>query len=248
MWDLSGIGEPRDLRLAAVMAEALLAAEIGREAEARALFERALDGLSDGPLRARALTLLADVLARGEQPELAVDTRTAALRLQYLPNARANSYYNRGEALLELEELELARADYVRAIDLATEPELLASSRYGLAVALERLGDLPSAYDVLDAANAIRLPSPPYAASDPLELPEVYFVPAYERSYLEALRSMARARRAQEGGRKRAVLEQAAVAWDLYLEGAPDDVPYRKNARAQRKRVADEIARLPGRD
>ena len=150
--------------------------------------------------------------------------------------------------MLELDELDLARADYVRAIDLATEPELLAISRYGLAVALERLGDLPSAYDVLDAANAIRLPSPPYAASDPLELPEVYFVPAYERSYLEALRSMARARRAQEGGRKRAVLEQAAVAWDLYLEGAPDDVPYRKNARAHRKRVADEIARLPGRD
>jgi len=244
MADLSGIREPKDPRLATLLAEALLAARLGREAQARALLERALPALPDGPFRGHAFTVLGDVLASTNEPRLAIEARTAALRLQRTPGSRAGSYYNRGEAWLELGELELARADYLAAIEVAREPDVLALSRYGLAVALERLGDLPAAYDALDAANAIRLPIPAFPTTDPLDLPGVYFVPAYERSYLEALRSMARARRAPTVEVRQEELIKAVAAWDAYLEAAPDSVPYRRNASAHRKRSAEELEKV----
>jgi len=244
MADLSGIRAPKDPRLATLLAEALLAARLGREANARALLERALPVLPDGPFRGHAFTVLGDVLASTGEPKLAIEARTAALRLQRTPGARAGSYYNRGEAWLELGELESARADYLAAIELAREPDVLALARYGLGVALERLGDLPAAYDALDAANAVRLPVPAFPASDPLELPGVYFAPAYERSYLEALRSMARARRAPTVEDRRLELSNAVDAWDAFLEAAPESVPHRRNASAHRKRSAEELERL----
>ena len=46
------------------------------------------------------------------------------------PGARSGSYYNRGEARLELGELELARADYLSAIELAREPDVLSVRRH----------------------------------------------------------------------------------------------------------------------
>jgi tetratricopeptide (TPR) repeat protein len=243
MSDLSGIREPSDPRLRTVIAEALIAARLDREPEARELLESALPELPDGPLRARGYALLADVLAQIDEPRPAIAARTEALRLEYRADARAGSYYNRAEAKLELGQLESAREDYLRAIDLASEPDILALARYGLGVTLERLGDLPSAYQALDAANLVRLPVPPYLANDPLELPGVYFVPAYERHYLEALRAMARARRAANDADRREHLETALAAWDAYLEAAPDDVPYRRNAAAHRKRTLAELER-----
>jgi len=244
MADLSGIREPNDPRLATLLAEALLAARLGREAQARALLERALPSLPDGPFRGHAFTVLADVLAVTGEPKLAIDARTSALRLQRMPGARAQSYYNRGEAWLELDELERARADYLAAIEIAREPDVLALARYGLGVTLERLGDLPAAYEALDQANAVRLPSPPFAAADPLDLPGVYFVPSYERSYLEALRAMARARRAPTVEDRKLELANAVAAWDAYLEAAPERVVHRRNAAAHRKRSADELERV----
>jgi tetratricopeptide (TPR) repeat protein len=146
-----------------------------------------------------------------------------------------------------LDELEAARADYRRAIQLAEEPDLYALSHYGLAVVLERLGDLPAAFTELDTALAITLPFPAYSAPDPLELPGVSFEPAHERYYLEALRAMARLRHV---GDRAAWLGESTVAlqaWDAYLAAAPSSVRYRKNAEAHRRRVAEGTEHPPSR-
>lgn len=245
MSDLSGIRTPADPRLACLMAEALTLADYGRERDARRLLEGALEKLPVGPLRADALRRLGVVLAVLSEPSLSRDAYTEALELESSPRERANLYYNRAEASLELDELERARADYRRAIELATEPDTLALARYGHAVALERVGDLPAAFTELDAALAIVLPFPVYAAPDPLELPGVFFVPAYERHYLEALRAMARARHAANRAEYLVETAIAISAWDAYLAAAPDTVPYRKNAQAHRRRLEEGMQRPP---
>jgi tetratricopeptide (TPR) repeat protein len=245
MADVSGIDSPADPRLACLMAEAIIIADFGRERDARRLLERALETLPPGSLRADALRRLGVVLAGLAEPRRSRDAYAEALELEISPRERANLYYNRAEASLELDELEVAQADYRRAIELASDPDVFALARYGLAVALERLGDLPAALTEFDAAAAVSLPFPAYSAPDPLDLPGVFFVPAYERYYIEALRAMARLRHADS--RPELLVESAVAlqAWDAYLAAAPTTVPYRKNAEAHRRRVAESAKQIP---
>jgi tetratricopeptide (TPR) repeat protein len=245
--ELSGIRSPVDPRLACVLADALIIADVGRERDAQRLLEGALVTLPIGPLRADALRRLGIVFALLAEPARSRQAYTEALELEVSPRERANLYYNRAEASLELDELEAATADYRRSIALATEPDVLALTRYGLAVALERLGDLPAAFTELDAALAITLPFPAYAAPDPLELPGVFFVPAYERYYLEALRAMARLRHAEDRAERLLEAAIALEAWDTYLSAAPTTVRYRQNAEAHRRRIAETTKQSPPR-
>lgn len=245
MSDVSGIRSPSDPRLAWVMAEALLIADMDRERDARRLLEGALETLPPGPLRADVLRRLGVVLAGLAEPLRSREVYTEALELELSSRERANLFYNRAEASLELDELEAAVTDYRRALDLAMEPDVFALVRYGLAVALERLGDLPAALDELGPALGITLPFPVYGAPDPLDLPGVFFVPAYERYYIEALRAMASLRQADSRAQFLVESSVAIQAWDAYLAAAPSTVPYRKNAEAHRKRLADRLKRPP---
>jgi tetratricopeptide (TPR) repeat protein len=237
--ELSDIRSPSDPRLACVMAEALIGSGLGRERDARRLLEEALATLPVGPLRAASLRRLGVVLLVLGEPLRSRLVYTEALELEVSARERANLYYDRAEASLALDELEAATADYRRSIALATEPDRLALARYRLAVALERLGDLPAALAELDAASAITLPFPVYPSPDPLELSGVFFVPAYERHYLEALRAMARLRHAGDRARRLVETAMALQAWDAYLAAAPPSVRYRQNAEAHRRRVAE---------
>ncbi len=234
MSDLSGVHDPVDPRLRCVLADALLAADVGREAQAAELVRVAVAELPDGPLLAEAYRLLGLALSLLDDAPGARDAHTRGLRLEVDPDARATSYYNRAESSLRLGELVPARKDYERALDLANDPEIVALARYGLALALERAGNLPTAFDALDGAERIRLPTPPYATPDPLELPGVFFVPPFERAYIEALRAMARARREPAAAARTSELEVAVAAWDRYLEAAPVAGPWVENARAHR--------------
>jgi tetratricopeptide (TPR) repeat protein len=111
MSDLSGIRSPADPRLGYMMAEALIIADLGREQHALRLLEDALEKLPVGPLRADALRRLGVVLAGLSEPRRSRDAYTEALALEVSPRARANLYYNRAEASLELDELDSARSD-----------------------------------------------------------------------------------------------------------------------------------------
>ena len=244
MFDLSGISEPKDSRLAYVVAQALIEADLGREAEARRLLERAIARLPPGSRSAHVWRLLTLALFRLDEPKAEYEAYTRVIEQTWDPESRANAYYNRGEVSMREHRVEEARADYQRAVAGAREPALVALARYGLAVAEERHGDLLAAYAAFDRAAAVTLQVPPYAADDPLDLPSTAFVPPYEENYIRALRAMAAGRRLTDPDERRLAYEGAFTEWETYLARAPESEPFRDNARFHRARVERELDAL----
>jgi tetratricopeptide (TPR) repeat protein len=245
MIELSGVTEPTDPSLVCVEAEAFIEADIGREADARRLLESALERLSPGTRAAQAWNTLAAALGRLDDSKTQYRAYTKVIELTWNSETRALAFYNRGEVTMREHDLAGARADYLKAVAEAREPSLVALSRYGLAVAEERLGDLPAAYAVLDKAVLVRLPVPPFPAEDPLDLPGVFFVPPYEENYIRALRAMAVGRRSTDPEERRDAYETAVAQWDTYLAQAAEDEPFLENARAHRARSQRELDRIP---
>jgi tetratricopeptide (TPR) repeat protein len=241
MIELSGLSEPSDPRLARVEAQALVEADVGREADARRLLEGALEALPAGSRAASAWRTLAFALARLDDQKAEYRAYSKLIELTWDPQIRANAFANRGDVAMLGGDLAGARSDYEQAIRAGGDPEIVALARYGLAVAEERLGDLPAAYAALDKALALRLPVPPFSSEDPLDLPGVYFVPPYEENYIRALRAMAVGRRATEAGERRDAYEIAVAEWDTYLARSAETEPFRENARAHRARSEREL-------
>jgi tetratricopeptide (TPR) repeat protein len=236
MIDLSPIREPKDPRLAVVMARSLLLVDSERAAEARRLLEGALPHLPDGSLAAAGWHSLGIAYALLEDAARAREAHTRGITLEWDSDRLASHYYNRAEEAARLLDFDAAISDYERAATLGTEPDVQALARFGLAVVLERRGDLPAAYAALDRALAVRLPVPPYPSEDPLELPGVFFVPAYERHYLQALAAMALARKAERTVERRALYALAVAEWDAYLDRAAENEPWIENAKSHRAR------------
>jgi tetratricopeptide (TPR) repeat protein len=241
MIELSGTGAPADPRLARIEAEALVEADLGREADAQKLLEDALARLPPGSRAASAWNSLAIALGRLDAPKAQHRAYSKVIELTWDPEVRALAYYNRGEVSMHERELAAARSDYEQAISGGRDPSVVALARYGLAVAEERLGDLPAAYATLDKALLVRLPVPPFPTDDPLDLPSVYFVPAHEENYIRALRAMATGRRTSDENERRDAYETAIAEWDTYLARATDSDPYRENARSHRTRAQREL-------
>lgn len=245
MSDLAGITEPEDPRLACVMAQALLASGKKRAKDATRLLEGALPKLGEDMLAAQAYYSLGLAHSVLDEPVDARAAYTRTIALAWDADMRASSYYNRAKENLRLGELERAVSDYERAISLSGEPDVQALARFGLAVALERRADLPAAFAELDRALAVVLPVPPFPTEDPLELPGVFFVPEYERHYLEALVWMARARHL-EGSVRKDAYGRAVSAWDAYLAAAPESERWYAQARGHRERCRRESERADG--
>jgi tetratricopeptide (TPR) repeat protein len=245
--DLAKPGQPADPRLACAMAQALLGADVGRTKEAEALLQQAVTELPPGELLARAWHELGIARSLRSDHAGARDADSHVLELAWEAGLRATSLYNRAEAEGRLGQLAAAVRDYRQATELAPGLETQALAGFGLGVALERQGDLPSAYAALDRALTIRLPLSLYPSDDPLDLPGVFFVPAYERYYLTALIAMARARHAEDQDSRRAEYEQAVLGWDAYLAAAEPTDPWLANARRHQARASAELKKLPGR-
>ena len=234
-----------DPRLACVFAQALVGADIRRDAEARRLLESAIEKLPAGTRAATAWSALAVALGRLHDSKAEYQAHTRVIELTWDPELRARSYYLRGAVAMRERDIAGARADYEQAVLGAREPVLVALARYGLAVAEERLGDLPRAYTALEHADAVKLPLHRFPSEDPLDLPTVVFVPAYEENYVRALRAMAIGRRATDQRERNDAFETAVAEWDIYLARVPDDEPFRENARSHRARAAREIEKPP---
>jgi hypothetical protein len=139
--------------------------------------------------------------------------------------------------------LRAAIRDFRRAVDLAQLPHAQALAHWGLGIALERDGDLPSALNAIATAQGIKLPSPPYPASHPLDLPEVFFVPDYDIHYYRALGAMAEARAAAGPPEKKLALSEAVLAWTEYVRRAePDGARWVDHAKMHRARCERELA------
>ncbi|MBK7581729.1 MAG: tetratricopeptide repeat protein [Myxococcales bacterium] len=213
---------------------------VGRDEDARTLLERALALAPNSPLAGRAWFNLAIASARLGKPERERSAYTKALESVWEPGFRANIYANRGESSMVLGRLDDAIADYKKAIVVADRPDLTALAQYGLGVALERNGDLPRALDAMQSARSIKIPG----VGSALDLPSVFFVPAYDAHYYKALEAMSAARSAKKPELVAAHLLDAGDEWQKYLELAvPDKHRWVPNARRHSEQV---LTRLRG--
>ena len=244
MLDLARLPEPEDPRLAVAMAHALVSARLGRGGEAERLLERALPALPEGSLRAWAYFELARARTERGDRAGARDALDRVLELAVDAERRSLAFYARAQAESALGELERAARDFEAATSTATEELVRLRARYGVAVTLERRGDLPGALALLEPVIAVRLPLSHYPAEDPLELPGG-FDPPYEVHYVKALVALSRARKAEEAPERRAAYEQVVAESDAYTAAAPLDSPWRGHARALSERAKAELRRLP---
>jgi tetratricopeptide (TPR) repeat protein len=228
--DLAGASRLPGARLKCLLGEVLVRADFPRRA--RDLLADVVDELPPGPLAATcyysyglALAYLGD--AKGE-----IVAFTRALAFTEGRGPRANLLYNRADARVAEGELAAAIDDYRRAIALANHPEITALAYYGLAVALDRYGDLPAAWVALESAHRVAPPFGGLPGSDLLDAPSVFFVPAYEKEYYRALSRMAAARSADNAGERREHTRRALEHWEAFIVAAePANDRYLENAR-----------------
>lgn len=216
MLEVAGGEQLPDPRVRFLLGDLLIDSAPGREREAREILERALEEAPDSPLAGRAWFNLAIASAKLNDPAREREAYTRALETVWERSFRANIYINRGESSMVQGDLPAAVRDYRRAIALAERPDHQALAYYGLGIALERSGDLPASLDAMRVAEHIQIPG----FGSALDLPGVFFVPAYDKHYYRALGAMALAKEARDQAGERAELERAIAEWQAYLAEA----------------------------
>jgi tetratricopeptide (TPR) repeat protein len=243
MLELAGVSKLPDPRLRFLYGHAL--AEIQRDESARRVLERALSEATDSALAARGWFDVAIASARSGDPGREHAAYSRALALTWDAELRAVLQMNRGESSMVAGRLTEAIADYRSAVRNADAPDTQALALWGLGVALERSGDLPSALEAIEKAVVIRLPIAGVPNATALDHPNVFFVPAYDVYYYKALGAMASARAAQRPDEKKIDLEVALFEWDRYLEQAePGGHTWVVNARRLRSRCERDLEKL----
>jgi tetratricopeptide (TPR) repeat protein len=223
-----------------LLADLLIDASLGREEEARRILERALEQAPDSPLAGRGWFNLAIASAKLGDPSRERQAYTRALEIVWEPRFRANILINRGESAMVQGDLTAAIKDYRAAIRAASTPDHQSLAHYGLGIALERSGDLPAALDAMRVAENITIP--PWGSA--LDLPGVFFVPAYDKHYYRALGAMAIARDASSPAAKRAELERAADHFRSYLiEAEPARHTWVQNAKLHLASLEKQLKR-----
>jgi tetratricopeptide (TPR) repeat protein len=233
-----------DTRLAYLLGDALVKADKSYLPEGRLRLEQALQAAPDSPLAGEAWFSLAvaEGKLRHHPAERAAYTR--ALELEWEPELQATIVTNRAESTMAAGDLALAMRDYRLALALSRSATTQALAYWGLAVATERDGDLPSSLEFARRAASFRF-GPPSHLVVALDLPAVYFTPDYEEHYYRALSTMAEAARADGTDEKRLLLQTASLLWSLYLDGAQrDSERWVDNARAHREACRRQLSRI----
>jgi tetratricopeptide (TPR) repeat protein len=234
-----------DPRLEYLIGGALLDARSGYERQARCMLERALRDAPNSPLAARGLSDLAIAAAKMGDREAEHAAYLRALELTWQPDSRANLLANSAESEMALGHLARAVRGYRQALATSQHPELVAGAYFGLAVALDRSGDLPAALDAAKRAISVQLPPTLFAASSVLDLPNVFFTPQYEIHYYKALGAMAAAELSPDDLSRRDALSAASEHWTQYLVAAEaDHSRYAPRAALHQATVARKLAEL----
>jgi len=203
--------------------------DFGHVAERRREDERAVPVLEsavreapDHPLAMRAYFDLGLCLSKIGRIEASIAAYDEFLRRQTGSEQRALALSNRGEEHMMLgrqphltfSQLTLAINDFRAA--LLIDPGW-PQAHWNLAVALDRSGDAPGA--LVEAKLAVTY--------DPLERavsgPGVFFVPAYEQYWYEALSAAARAQMLDDAPSSILLWETAVVKWAAYVAMAASD-------------------------
>ncbi|HEV8244650.1 MAG TPA: hypothetical protein VGP93_02690 [Polyangiaceae bacterium] len=216
--DLAGAERLPGARLHCLLGRALV--EVGSFRRAESVLARAVTEGPEGAFAASCFLAYSVTLARSGETEAEIKALTHGLEFAFDADVQAQIYCNRGEGFMALGRLGEALADFRRGAAMAQMPEGQALCQYDLGVALDRNGDLPAAWKALDVALSIRLPLTVFQVENALDLPDVFFTPAYEEHYFRGLASMASARRASDDQERRVAYERALLHWEAYLAAA----------------------------
>jgi tetratricopeptide (TPR) repeat protein len=161
--------------------------------------------------------------------------RAVALSLDERDTAVARS--NLAEVTMLAGRVERALGHYRRAIEVSSGGRDYLLASWGLAVALDRLGEHASAIE-----QAGRALSAGGGTMRVLRSDDVFYEPEHEVHYYEGLGHEALAER--DDAERAAALAQAASSWQEYLAAEPPDTPFAATASANLERVRAAIEAL----
>jgi tetratricopeptide (TPR) repeat protein len=209
--------DPRlELLLGQLRLEATHIAEL--EVEQRLQKTLALHG--DTPLAPRAFLELGRISALLGQLQDAQKYYTFALAGLWETELRASAYLARAQATHEAGDPAGSLVDYESAITLARSPKTRALAHWGRGVAFERSGNLNRALRDLLVAQRIRVRSTAFVARTALDLPDVFFVPAFDEHYYKGLGAMASAEASDVAQQKLFDYQTAVSYFNRYLSEA----------------------------
>jgi tetratricopeptide (TPR) repeat protein len=197
--------------------------------------------------RARALMSLAICYARLTRHHDEVEAYNRAIALQPDPLSHAVLLANQAEGLMARGRITAAVRGY-RASLRATPTVMMLDSGvttlWGLAVALDRSGDLDSALEKIRTARKY----------DPGDMringSHWFYVPAYDEHWYEALGHWQIARDAEDADVKRVAYDSAMASWQLFLNKAKTEDPWLRIAdfrinqcQKERKKALDRLAK-----
>lgn len=233
-----------DSRVLYLLGDALVKADKSYLAEGRERLEEALARAPDSPLAGEAWFSLAVAEGKLGHHEAERAAYSRALEQEWEPELQATIVTNRAESTMAAGQLGTAIRDYRLALALSRSATTQALAYWGLAVATERDGDLPSALELARRAASFRF-GPPNHLVVALDLPSVYFTPDYEEHYYRALATMGEAAHAPTSEGRRMLLQTASLLWSLYLDRAQRDAErWSANAKAHRDACRRELSRL----
>jgi tetratricopeptide (TPR) repeat protein len=184
-----------------------------------ALLESIARAEPPAPLRAAVFADLAVAYARLGRVEDEIEAYGESLRVQPLAHERSRLFANRAEAYMLLGHITSAVAGYRAALALLSSDYLMfgggPTTLWGLAVALDRSGDLDSG---LDAVRLARTYDP---KDEQINGPGWFYMPAYDRHWYEALGHWQVGRKVDVVTAVRADAYGRAVAsWEEYVANA----------------------------
>jgi tetratricopeptide (TPR) repeat protein len=233
-----------DSRLLYLLGDALVKADKSYLAEGRLRLRQALARDPDSALAAEAWFSLAIAEGKLRQHEPEREAYCRALDHEWQPELQATIVTNRAESAMASGQLQMAIQDYRFAITLSRSAVTQALAVWGLAVATERDGDLPSALDLARRAGSFRF-GPPNHPVVALDLPEVYFTPDYEEHYYRALATMGEAAAEVRPAQARLLWQTASLLWSLYVDSAQrDGERWLPNAQRHRDTCAKKLAHI----
>lgn len=222
--------------------------DLDRHADARDVL---LGLLADGPpafLRAEVFADLGIAYAKLGARDHEIAAYGEALVHTSVDRGRSLLLSNRAEALMAVGQVSAAVDGYREALSELSQVELMAfgsTTLWGLAVALDRNGDLEGALTHVTLARAY----------DPIDRrlrePTWFFSPAHDEHWYWALGHQTVARNTADARVRLDALAQAKAEYDSYLARAPADDRHRPLAEVRRARVdkalTEELRRFVGR-
>lgn len=241
-----GVEQLDDARLLFDYGEVL--EELGEHVKAAAVLERALALDPQHPGADMGRLTLAFAYAREDRSEDELRAYQDYLRHTDALRGRATAQLNMAEAHMRVGRLDEAVSGYREAYRTATDAlgpgqsaDTAALACWGLAVALDRLDETVESRRELDAALSFDRDMALIQHS-----PNVFFVPAYERSYYVGLGYEGRARRdADDPLARRAAIERALGAFREYVSRATPTDRWKAQAREHVRRLELEHKKLP---